>query len=135
MTGPYLKVAAPRPWASKAACLGLDPNIFHPERGSPSTGRHAKAICAECPVTAECLEDALADVGQLGIAGGTSMKERRLILRQRGAPPRFGPRPQPIAHGTERGASTHRRRGEAPCDLCRDASTTAANNRRNRVAS
>lgn len=106
-------------WMDRAACKGLDPNIFHPTRGE--TGERAKAICAKCPVMADCLEYALADVDQIGIMGGTSIRDRRNILHAQGIDRSGGrgPRRGPINHGTAGGAQTHRRRGEQPCEPCR----------------
>lgn len=41
------------PWASEAACLKADPNIFFPEKGGST--REAKRICSSCEVRQECL--------------------------------------------------------------------------------
>ena len=58
-------------WREHAACLGHDVAVFFPERGtSPEPG---KAICATCPVRAECLAAADDD----GIWGGTTAAERK----------------------------------------------------------
>lgn len=43
-------------------------------------GRDAKAICAECPVAVDCLQDALARREKLGIRGGASPRRRRVLL-------------------------------------------------------
>lgn len=67
-------------WQKYAACLEADPEIFFPERGYSSAA--AKAICATCPVVAECLEYALATHQQYGIWGATSDRERRKLRRQ-----------------------------------------------------
>jgi WhiB family redox-sensing transcriptional regulator len=58
-------------WRNDAACRGHDVAVFFPERGtSPEPG---KAICATCPVRAECLAAADDD----GIWGGTTAVERK----------------------------------------------------------
>ena len=70
------------PWSDQAACRGMDPELFFPERwelGWTDT-RIARAICAGCPVCAECLETAL-QRHEYGIWGGTSEKQR---IRMRG---------------------------------------------------
>lgn len=50
--------------------------LFFPGRGDNETTERAKAVCATCPVTAECLDAALAN-DEPGIWGGTSERERR----------------------------------------------------------
>jgi WhiB family redox-sensing transcriptional regulator len=68
-------------WQDYANCLGVDPDLFFPERGVPT--REAKAVCSGCVVREECLEYALANGEKHGIWGGTSERERRGIRRQR----------------------------------------------------
>ena len=68
-------------WQDLANCLGVDPDLFFPERGAST--RKAKAICAECEVREECLNYAI-DVGEkFGIWGGMSERERRKLRRDR----------------------------------------------------
>lgn len=67
-------------WIGHGACRGLDPILFHPERGEST--RDAKAVCATCTVRLECLTWALDTDQKHGIYGGTSERERRRI-RQR----------------------------------------------------
>ncbi|SFK74839.1 WhiB family transcriptional regulator [Streptomyces pini] len=44
-------------WRDRAACLGADTDLFFPETGGPNNGTsRALAICARCPVVAECRE-------------------------------------------------------------------------------
>lgn len=45
--------------------------------------RRARAICAPCPIRAECLEFALAINAAYGIWGGLTTRERRKIRRRR----------------------------------------------------
>jgi WhiB family redox-sensing transcriptional regulator len=73
-------------WRASAACIGADSNLFFPEPGKVGNwqAKQARMICFDCPVRAECLEYALGFPGQPGIWGGTSEKERRTILRNRG---------------------------------------------------
>ena len=56
-------------WQADGHCLGVDPDLFYPERGQLTT--EAKAVCSGCCVRAECLSFA-ADrgraVGDLGRA-------------------------------------------------------------------
>jgi WhiB family redox-sensing transcriptional regulator len=68
-------------WQDQASCLGMDPDLFFPERGAST--RDAKAICAACPVRVDCLEYALANGEKFGIWGGMSERERRRVRRLR----------------------------------------------------
>jgi WhiB family redox-sensing transcriptional regulator len=71
------------PWRSKAACQGLDPEIFYPLSDDDLDAIPAKAVCAECPVREPCLEFALAVREKDGVWGGATERERRRIIRQR----------------------------------------------------
>ena len=70
-----------RGWQDYANCLGVDPDLFFPERGAST--REAKEVCRGCVVREECLEYALANGEKFGIWGGMSERERRRIRRQR----------------------------------------------------
>ncbi|MBX7159305.1 MAG: WhiB family transcriptional regulator [Acidimicrobiia bacterium] len=70
-------------WQARANCIGVDPDIFFPERGAST--KEAKSICAACLVRADCLEYALENSEKFGIWGGTSERERRRLRRQRAA--------------------------------------------------
>jgi WhiB family redox-sensing transcriptional regulator len=114
----------PGDWRTLAACRGLDPDLFFPERGDAFTARNAQAVCAACPVAEQCLEFAI-EVGETeGIWGGLSGRQLRQE-RQRRAGGRKGPKPgttlKPIKHGTTSGYYAHRYRGERPCQSCREA--------------
>jgi len=68
-------------WRSKAACQGLDPDIFYPL--DDEDGDEAKAVCDVCPVREACLEHALGYREKEGVWGGATERERRRIIRQR----------------------------------------------------
>jgi WhiB family redox-sensing transcriptional regulator len=68
-------------WQDYANCLGVDPDLFFPERGAST--REAKEVCKGCVVREDCLEYALANGEKFGIWGGMSERERRRIRRQR----------------------------------------------------
>ncbi len=68
-------------WHDDANCLGVDPDLFFPERGAST--REAKEVCKGCVVREDCLEFALANGEKFGIWGGMSERERRRIRRQR----------------------------------------------------
>jgi WhiB family redox-sensing transcriptional regulator len=68
-------------WQDFANCLGVDPDLFFPERGAST--REAKEVCRGCVVRDDCLEYALRNGEKFGIWGGMSERERRRIRRQR----------------------------------------------------
>ncbi|MGH9224344.1 MAG: WhiB family transcriptional regulator [Acidimicrobiales bacterium] len=70
-----------RSWQIQANCLGVDPDLFFPERGAST--REAKAVCRACVVRMDCLEYALVNGEKFGIWGGLSERERRRLRRQR----------------------------------------------------
>jgi WhiB family redox-sensing transcriptional regulator len=70
-----------RGWQERANCLGVDPDLFFPERGAST--KEAKSVCNGCEVRMECLEYALRHGEKFGIWGGMSERERRRIRRQR----------------------------------------------------
>jgi WhiB family redox-sensing transcriptional regulator len=70
-----------RRWQERANCLGVDPDLFFPERGAST--REAKSVCGSCEVREECLEYALVNGEKFGIWGGLSERERRRLRRQR----------------------------------------------------
>lgn len=68
---------APAPamdWQASAACGGTNSHAFY--KAKPS---EAKAICAGCPVRAECLYDAVDTDVTDGIWGGYTRQERRAL--------------------------------------------------------
>ena len=68
-------------WRSKAACRGVDPDIFYPF--SDEEAEEAKAICGQCPVQELCLQWALTYREKEGVWGGATERERRRIIRRR----------------------------------------------------
>jgi WhiB family redox-sensing transcriptional regulator len=68
-------------WQDYSNCLGVDPEMFFPERGAST--REAKEVCRGCVVKEPCLEYALSNGEKFGIWGGLSERERRRIRRQR----------------------------------------------------
>ena len=71
-----LPVGVPAPaWMDRAACLGHEPEAWFPPADDP--GREARAVCAGCPVRADCLSHALATGTRDGIWGGVDMERER----------------------------------------------------------
>ena len=107
-------------WRTRAACRGMDTDMFFPERGDGAAVDAAKAVCGACPVAADCLDEAINlpdGWGAFGIWGGTSGRQRRILLRT--DPQLRRERPVVIDHGTYGGYYQHRRQDEQPCDACR----------------
>lgn len=84
---PYVKesellpASEDRSWQDRANCLGVDPDLFFPERGAST--REAKEVCRGCEVRQQCLDYALENGEKFGIWGGLSERERRRLRRQR----------------------------------------------------
>jgi WhiB family redox-sensing transcriptional regulator len=70
-----------RGWQSRSNCMGVDPDLFFPERGAST--REAKEVCRGCVVREDCLEFALDNGEKFGIWGGMSERERRRLRRAR----------------------------------------------------
>src|SRR5262245_40773237 len=68
-------------WRSSALCLYVDPDLFYPEQGDVAAARAAKRICSTCPVTHQCLQDALGRPERFGVWGGKTEHERRRLHR------------------------------------------------------
>ncbi|WP_018386400.1 WhiB family transcriptional regulator [Wenjunlia vitaminophila] len=79
-------------WRRRAACLGMDIDLFHPVGDTgPALAQleEAKAVCRRCPVRGECLADVLrvesgwGATRREGIYGGLTSKERWELVRDR----------------------------------------------------
>jgi WhiB family redox-sensing transcriptional regulator len=73
-------------WRRRALCRDTSPELFFPiGTTGPAVDQigSAKRICAECPVTHECLEFAILTGQEAGIWGGTTEEERRALRRAR----------------------------------------------------
>ena len=74
-----------RGWQARANCMGVDPDLFFPERGAST--REAKEVCRGCVAREDCLEFALVNSEKFGIWGGLSERERRRLRRRRNGAP------------------------------------------------
>jgi WhiB family redox-sensing transcriptional regulator len=71
-------------WRESANCRGVDPNLFHPERGANQADvAAARIICGKCVVSQQCLQFALDNHETKGIWGGLTEKQRRRLRSQR----------------------------------------------------
>lgn len=68
-------------WKDQANCKGLNPDLFHVGRGEST--KEAIAVCAGCIVIEQCLEYAMANSIKVGIWGGKSERQRRMLRRDR----------------------------------------------------
>lgn len=103
-------------WQDHAACIDSNPEIFF----DPERFGQALQVCRPCPVREQCRE--LGKGQGEGVWGG---------YVKRGGRPRVEEsllRP----HGTEAAYQRHRRRGERPCEACRDAHSRARSGRKAR---
>ncbi|WP_432093991.1 WhiB family transcriptional regulator [Streptomyces sp. bgisy100] len=72
-------------WRQSAACIDEDPELFFPIGTSGPAAlqaEEAKAVCARCPVTDQCLEWALENNQDSGVWGGLEENERRALRRR-----------------------------------------------------
>lgn len=60
---------------SRAACLGMDPELFYPEQDDFEGRDAALAVCHSCPIEAQCLAENL--TSKWGVVGGTTADERK----------------------------------------------------------
>ena len=129
-------------WQDKAACKGLDPELFFPPRGVNAT--EAKAVCASCPVQTDCALYALEHNEREGIWGGLAREERlafkRLLgwTRSRARLAHRDRRRNRVGVFTMLEGREHGRRGTyvdgCRCDPCTDADTRYQQTRRKRSA-
>jgi WhiB family redox-sensing transcriptional regulator len=74
-------------WQKRARCAGHDPELFFPEKGTPSNSVAAVRICFRCDVQLDCLLYALehqnGEHGVVGIWGGATEEERKELRRLR----------------------------------------------------
>ncbi|MEI6495405.1 MAG: WhiB family transcriptional regulator [Actinomycetota bacterium] len=68
-------------WMAGGNCRNYPPAVFFPSDGVGVD--RARKICADCPVSATCLEYALDERIEHGVWGGCSERERRRILKRR----------------------------------------------------
>ena len=112
----------PTDWRERAECRDDPaPDMWFVRPNNRLGIAAAKAVCARCTVTAECLAEAMADPHIVGVWGGLDEQERARMHKKRKAPTG----PKEIKHGTPGGARTHRKRGEEPCGPCAAAAKAA----------
>ncbi len=73
--------ASPDNWQARGNCVGVGPDLFFPKRGEAT--EEAKAVCAGCTVRDQCLAYAIDTSQKVGVWGGLSENERRVLRRER----------------------------------------------------
>ena len=117
-------------WRTRAACLGVDPNLFYAGRGAPT----AVKMCETCPVQAPCLASVFFEERQVqlsdivGVRGGATDHDRRVWFG-RHADAREIRRAAVAECGTDSGYYRHRADGEDACPACKAAHTAAQTTR------
>ena len=111
-------------WLDRAACAEVGPGLWDDQstegaRQKERREESAKAICAKCPVIAECLAHAIGARMRGGIWGGLTEAER-----DAGTPTPAPAKPEPVLAcgdkiGTGAGEMRHHRAGDtAACPTC-----------------
>jgi WhiB family redox-sensing transcriptional regulator len=77
--GPVLAAVPDSDWRDRSACRATDPDLHFPEPGNTAQLAAAKAVCAACPVRAECLQFALDTGSRSGVFGGLGEDERAAL--------------------------------------------------------
>jgi WhiB family redox-sensing transcriptional regulator len=122
------------PWFVDAACKGLNPNVFMPQRGENNKVKEAKKICEDCPVQQQCRDYGLR-LSQLfdthGIFGGWTRQERKKELERQGLNiRRWGTSDMStVNHGSNAAYLMHTYAGEEPCELCQEGKARRSRNR------
>ncbi len=81
--GPDTATTLVASWRDRAACAGYSNSAFFPgSDASAATIERARAVCAVCPVSDECLQYAFETNQVAGIWGGTTEDERRSLRRK-----------------------------------------------------
>jgi len=117
---------ADREWMTRASCRGKRPEIFAPESqgvGQLNLIDEAIAICQHCPVINECRRYADNPKITYGVWGGQWINRTKNASYEA---------VDSFPHGTEAGHKRHVRRGEQPCQQCRDGETWARRERKRR---
>ena len=122
-------------WRVSAACLDGDPDDMFPDPSDARGVEYAKSFCRGCPVRDECLDNAMAQEGDLkkesrfGIRGGLTPGQRYYLRSSSRPPANDEPKPRPKRRstrplspcGTDGAYDRHARLGEPIDDACREA--------------
>jgi len=73
------QVSPPDHWQERAACYGLDPEVFFPT--TEEEAGLALSYCSVCTVREVCLAWSLQNGERYGVWGGTTEQQRRRLTR------------------------------------------------------
>ena len=73
------QVSPPDHWQERAACYGLDPEVFFPT--TEEEAGLALSYCGVCQVREVCLAWAVRNGERYGVWGGTTEQQRRRLIR------------------------------------------------------
>lgn len=110
----------PAAWKLDGSCRQNAPDAWYPAKGG--SARQVKAICADCPVQAACLEYALTNGERWGIWGGLSAAERQKL--------RPSPRRSRAPHNSHPDAARREPRVRCDCGLPKCQGVVAASTRK-----
>ncbi len=92
LDGDLEHLASRRPgWHRLALCRGTDPDRWFPGRGAPVAAQ--RLLCRSCPARVDCFAASLTNHEKLGIWGGLSERERRMLRRDGELRTKIGPPP------------------------------------------
>lgn len=77
-------------WQARAACRGEDPELFFPLPAEDAKRARAKAICARCPVTVECMATANHQREKYGVWAGFERTDKGRPKLPHGPMPKGG---------------------------------------------
>lgn len=105
-------------WVDRSACRRTDPEVFFPDNWNARTVNIAREVCADCPVTLQCLRFAIANYLDHGMFGGTTPEQRKRLRGELGI---IKPRAQrdTLPHGTLAAVRRHQRNHTTMCDQCK----------------
>lgn len=107
-------------WRLRAACVGVDPELFFPDGNGDPRRKQAQAICDDCPVRRECLKFAEREDIPYGVFGGRTARERGISSFKRVEPDKSHRTFRMVQpHGTPAAWRRHKRNDEPPCEPCR----------------
>ena len=99
-------------WMRDGLCAQTDPDAFHPDQNTPV--KPAKAVCAGCPVLAECRSYALETDQRFGVWGGLSARQRQRIRSRAARTDSTRPDAHPTKNVRRVGAPNTQQSGENP---------------------
>lgn len=116
-------------WMDHAACVGVDPELFFAHEQDILARTRALAICASCPVAAQCLAWGIKHGLRYGIYGGMTRTARDRWRKLNGITLPYVPRIKKD-HGSGAAYRNHSREGTPICEQCKAWSReTRAKNR------